>query len=267
MGKLIETQSSKGAERLARAVDLLILIGQRLFSFRPFADNDDIVPSTNQNLKKIKQKPSAAPKLVAALAAVAVAAFSPAAPAFAGDLVLGAKVFSNTCITCHSGGQNILESDKTLEREALEQYLDGGFSEASIVKQVGFDFGAEGDGGRRGAGARRGGAGRQKSPVSFSDERRRGLPAAAPLPAASSSAPFASTGLSRAAAERLTFYPVLTARSRPRAWLPKLGLGGAAAAPRGGAGASAARAKTIADFLVGAPPVSQPPSSAAAAEC
>ena len=71
----------------------------------------------------------------------------------------------------------------------------------------------------------------------------------------------------RAAAERLTFYPVLTARSRPRAWLPKLGLGGPAAAPRGGAGASAARAKTIADFLVGAPPVSQPPSSAAAAEC
>lgn len=219
---------------------------------------------TKTKKKKKRQKPSAAPKLVAALAAVAVAAFSPAAPAFAGDLVLGAKVFSNTCATCHSGGQNILEADKTLEREALEQYLDGGFSEASIVKQVSFDFGVE-DGGRRGAGVR-GGAGRQKSPVSFSDERRRWLPAAAPLPA-SSSAPFASTGLSRAAAERLTFYPVLTARSRPRAWLPKLGLGGPAAAPRGGAGASAARAKTIADFLFGAPPVSQPPSSAAAAEC
>lgn len=210
---------------------------------------------------KTEQKPSApaAPKLVAALAAAAVAAFSPVAPAFAGDLVLGAKVFSNTCATCHSGGQNILEADKTLEKEALEQYLAGGFSEASIVKQVGFDFnfvdfdfdvdfvGEGDDEGEGGAGA-----------------RGRELPAAAPLPLPSSS----SSSPSRAAAERLTYYPVLTARNRPRAWLPKLGLsggfgggGGGAAGGGAAAAASAARAKTAADvFVEEAPPALPAPS-------
>lgn len=38
--------------------------------------------------------------------------------------------------TCHTGGQNVIESDKTLERDALVEYLDGGFSTASIERQV-----------------------------------------------------------------------------------------------------------------------------------
>ncbi len=38
--------------------------------------------------------------------------------------------------TCHTGGQNVIESEKTLERDALIEYLDGGFSTASIERQV-----------------------------------------------------------------------------------------------------------------------------------
>jgi len=174
-------------------------------------------------------------------------------PALAGDLVLGARVFSNTCATCHSGGQNILEADKTLEKEALEQYLAGGFSEASIVKQVGGGVGGE-EGGTFGGGVLRGGGAGGEG-----EWRRRPL-SSSPSPSSAS----ASSGPSRAAAERLTFYPVLTARNRPRAWLPKLGLGGGAEGA-GGAGASAARAKakakTVEDSLVfGRAPSSVSPS-------
>jgi len=42
----------------------------------------------------------------------------------------------NTCAACHAGGQNIVASEKTLEKEALEEYLAGGFNEAAIVTQV-----------------------------------------------------------------------------------------------------------------------------------
>ena len=79
-------------------------------------------------------KPSLPVRVAAAAAALVIAATP--APALAGDVVLGAKVFSNTCAACHAGGQNIVEPDKTLDREALETYLAGGFSEASIVKQA-----------------------------------------------------------------------------------------------------------------------------------
>lgn len=83
-------------------------------------------------------QPPTKPSLPARVAATAAAFLIAAAPgpALAGDVVLGAKVFSNTCAACHAGGQNIVEADKTLEKEALETYLAGGFSEASIIKQA-----------------------------------------------------------------------------------------------------------------------------------
>ena len=46
------------------------------------------------------------------------------------------QVFSGNCAACHAGGQNVIMPDKTLEQEALTKYLDGGFNEAAVVKQV-----------------------------------------------------------------------------------------------------------------------------------
>lgn len=57
-------------------------------------------------------------------------------PVDAADLALGSEVFGNSCATCHSGGNNVIESQKTLRKEALETYLDGGFSVESIIYQV-----------------------------------------------------------------------------------------------------------------------------------
>ena len=67
--------------------------------------------------------------------AAAIALFNPA-PAVAGDIAAGEKVFEANCAACHKGGQNVVQPEKTLVKEALEKYLSGGFKEASIVTQA-----------------------------------------------------------------------------------------------------------------------------------
>jgi len=75
-------------------------------------------------LSKVMQR--AAPLAVAgALAVSPMAAFAD-----------GQGVFEGNCAACHAGGQNVIMPEKTLEKEALEEYLDGGFNEAAVVKQV-----------------------------------------------------------------------------------------------------------------------------------
>ena len=58
------------------------------------------------------------------------------APAFAADIDNGASVFAGNCAACHAGGNNVIQNEKTLRKEALDQYLAGGLKEASIVTQV-----------------------------------------------------------------------------------------------------------------------------------
>ena len=56
--------------------------------------------------------------------------------AMAADLENGASVFGGNCAACHAGGQNVIMPEKTLEKEALDQYLAGGRSEESVITQV-----------------------------------------------------------------------------------------------------------------------------------
>ena len=58
------------------------------------------------------------------------------APAFAADIDNGASVFAGNCAACHAGGNNVIQNEKTLRKEALDQYLAGGLKEASIITQV-----------------------------------------------------------------------------------------------------------------------------------
>ena len=57
-------------------------------------------------------------------------------PVFAADAGAGEQVFNANCAACHAGGQNVIMPDKTLEKEALEQYLAGGRNEKAIITQV-----------------------------------------------------------------------------------------------------------------------------------
>lgn len=41
-----------------------------------------------------------------------------------------------TAAACHTGGANVVQAEKTLQKDALVSYLDGGFSVDSIVKQA-----------------------------------------------------------------------------------------------------------------------------------
>lgn len=45
-------------------------------------------------------------------------------------------MFSANCAACHAGGQNVIMPEKTLQKDALDQYLSGGRKEASVVSQV-----------------------------------------------------------------------------------------------------------------------------------
>lgn len=59
--------------------------------------------------------------------------FLSARPALA-DAAAGAKVFSANCAACHMGGNNVIMANKTLKKEALEQF--GMNSADAIVYQV-----------------------------------------------------------------------------------------------------------------------------------
>ena len=75
-------------------------------------------------------------KAAQAGAVAAAVSVGVAAPAFAGDVAAGEQVFNANCAACHAGGQNVIMPEKTLEKEALDQYLAGGRKESSVVTQV-----------------------------------------------------------------------------------------------------------------------------------
>jgi cytochrome c6 len=55
-------------------------------------------------------------------------------PALAADLANGAKVFNANCASCHVGGKNLVQPDKSLKKSALDKY--GMYSLDAIIAQV-----------------------------------------------------------------------------------------------------------------------------------
>eukprot|EP01041_Mallomonas_annulata_P011250 gene11250-23532_t len=92
-------------------------------------------PATRSAFRQsVKVEMNMGKQMVAASIAAAMV-FSPMA-VFAKDIEAGAAVFAGNCAACHAGGNNVVQNEKTLRKDALDSYLDGGLSEASIVKQV-----------------------------------------------------------------------------------------------------------------------------------
>jgi cytochrome c6 len=67
------------------------------------------------------------------LLVVSVLTLALGSPALAADAALGAKVFAN-CAACHMGGNNVVMANKTLKKEALEQFSM--YSADAITTQV-----------------------------------------------------------------------------------------------------------------------------------
>ena len=59
-------------------------------------------------------------------------------PAFDGqiDMARGQKLFEQNCAACHLGGGNIVCPEKTLDKEDIQQYLDGGFTQKAVAYQM-----------------------------------------------------------------------------------------------------------------------------------
>ena len=72
-------------------------------------------------------------KVASGLAATTIAMSTFNNPALAADLNTGQKIFESNCAACHAGGQNIILAERTLQKEAIKKYLDGGFKESAII--------------------------------------------------------------------------------------------------------------------------------------
>jgi cytochrome c6 len=68
------------------------------------------------------------------LLGIAIFTFAFSNSALAADTVSGAKVFSANCASCHAGGKNLVQANKTLKKDALEKF--GMYSADAIIAQV-----------------------------------------------------------------------------------------------------------------------------------
>lgn len=53
---------------------------------------------------------------------VAIFSFAFSSPALAADTAAGAQVFTANCNACHLGGRNVVNPQKTLQKEDLEKF-------------------------------------------------------------------------------------------------------------------------------------------------
>jgi cytochrome c6 len=68
------------------------------------------------------------------LVGIAIFTLAFSSPAFAADTASGKKIFSANCASCHAGGKNLVQANKTLKKDALEKY--GMYSAEAIITQV-----------------------------------------------------------------------------------------------------------------------------------
>ena len=68
------------------------------------------------------------------LLGIAIFTFAFSSPVLAADSADGAKVFSANCASCHAGGKNLVQANKTLKKDALDKY--GINTPETIIAQV-----------------------------------------------------------------------------------------------------------------------------------
>ena len=62
-------------------------------------------------------------KLIAiAFTVITAISFGLASPALAGNAAHGGQIFGANCAACHANGNNVVNAQKTLKKEALKEY-------------------------------------------------------------------------------------------------------------------------------------------------
>jgi cytochrome c6 len=67
---------------------------------------------------------------------LSISSFCVLQPAVATDIAAGKAVFNGNCAFCHIGGKNVFSPQKTLQKEALDEFLEGGRKESSVITKV-----------------------------------------------------------------------------------------------------------------------------------
>jgi cytochrome c6 len=68
------------------------------------------------------------------LLGITIFTFAFSSPALAADAASGGKLFAANCASCHAGGKNLVQANKTLKKDALEKF--GMYSADAIIAQV-----------------------------------------------------------------------------------------------------------------------------------
>jgi cytochrome c6 len=68
------------------------------------------------------------------LLGITIFTFAFSSPALAADAASGGKIFAANCASCHAGGKNLVQANKTLKKDALEKF--GMYSAEAIIAQV-----------------------------------------------------------------------------------------------------------------------------------
>ena len=67
---------------------------------------------------------------------VTAAMVSATSTANAADIAAGQKIFEQSCVSCHAGGNNAIAKQRTLKQEALNEYLLNPQSGSDIAKFI-----------------------------------------------------------------------------------------------------------------------------------
>eukprot|EP00913_Durusdinium_trenchii_P019906 g18712.t1 len=79
-------------------------------------------PSGHSELPAPAKPPETAGSGAGLLCGIALGLFLAGAPALAADLQNGQGIFLANCAACHAGGNNAVQPDKKLKKDALETY-------------------------------------------------------------------------------------------------------------------------------------------------
>eukprot|EP00274_Cyanoptyche_gloeocystis_P005037 CAMPEP_0196654304 /NCGR_PEP_ID=MMETSP1086-20130531/4012_1 /TAXON_ID=77921 /ORGANISM="Cyanoptyche gloeocystis , Strain SAG4.97" /LENGTH=150 /DNA_ID=CAMNT_0041985989 /DNA_START=80 /DNA_END=532 /DNA_ORIENTATION=- len=107
-----------------------VLSSSKVSAFFGNKQTETVVAAKNATGLRMSAEKNVKAGLIAAAAAGILVV---SAPVFAAD---GKAIFTANCAACHTGGNNVIQAEKTLKKAALEQYLDGGYNVDAIKYQV-----------------------------------------------------------------------------------------------------------------------------------
>lgn len=78
---------------------------------------------------------SSSPIICIGTAMLSIFLVMPPSAAYAGDVINGSRLFEDNCAACHVGGQNLVNPERNLSKEAIQKHL-GGVDEDEVKKFI-----------------------------------------------------------------------------------------------------------------------------------